>query len=134
MRGSKIAKLLSCGAIVLIVHIATWEISLTQETDPGEKNDLPETADTTAVEPDTTMLDSQPPEAEPLELNEDIFPYGELSDSLMLAGGRESRAIYREWWLWTVAVVVVSTTIILYAGGEEEAEEELPGFPEPPDR
>lgn len=137
-------KALSWLVIGLMLNLCACESCLAQETAAGDVPDAaqgpeapreePDTADTwpdsTDIAADTTMI-----EAQLLEPNSEIFPYGATGDSLMLGAGRQSREVYREWWLWTVAVVVVATTIILYSGGgEDAAKQDLPGFPEPPER
>lgn len=130
MRESRVVRIVSWLAIVLMLNLSAYGLCLAQETPREEVPDLephPDTADTVA---DSTMSESRL-----IEPNRDIFPYSASDDSLMLEAGPESRAVYREWWLWTVAVVVVATTIILYSGGEgHEEEQDLPDFPEPPER
>jgi hypothetical protein len=125
--------------IVLMLNLCTCELCLAQETEPGDIPDSVQGPDTAKEGPDTagTWPDSTDIAVDThlLEPNREIFPYGATEDSLMLAAGSQSREVYREWWLWTVAVVVVATTIILYSGGEEdEGRQDLPGFPEPPER
>jgi hypothetical protein len=144
MQVSLATKAVSWLVIVLMLNLCACELCLAQETTQGDvpgsaegpdtTKERPDTAgtwpDSTDIAADTTMVDTQI-----LEPNREIFPYGATEDSLMLGAGHRSREVYREWWLWTVAVVVVTTTIILYSGGEEDAaKQDLPGFPEPPER
>jgi hypothetical protein len=143
MRGSRVVKVISWLAIGLTLNLCTCQLCPAQETTPTEIPNSDERPDTTMAAPETNgtgsdttdvVTDTTMVEQGILELNPEIFPYSASGDSLGPAAGPESRAIYREWWLWTVAVAVLATTIILYSGGDEaEADEDLPGFPEPPE-
>ena len=130
--------------IVLMLNLCTCELCIAQQSEPGDLPDSAQGPDTTKEQPDTagiradstdiaadtTMVDTQS-----FEPNREIFPYSANDDSLKLGAERQSREVYREWWLWTVAVVIAATTIILYSGGEEDAgKQDLPGFPEPPEK
>jgi hypothetical protein len=131
MRESQVVKAVSWLVIGLMLNLSICVSCLAQETPREEVPDSEQEADTAT----DTVADSVLAEDRLLEPNQDIFPYTVSEDSLIVGAGPESRAVYREWWLWTVAVVVVATTIILYSGGDEHDEDQdLPGFPEPPER
>jgi hypothetical protein len=123
MQRSLITKVLAWLCIALAVNLGP-EAGFAQQTAPPEEPG-PVPADTLGVDP----------KANTPEINDRIFPYGAEGDSLSQTEVLATRSLYREWWLWTVAVVVVATTIVLYAGGkDEEGAEDLPGFPDPPER
>jgi hypothetical protein len=57
------------------------------------------------------------------------------TDSLETGDSRSFRSVTRKWWIWALLTTAVAITAVLVGGGEEKkAEEDLPGFPEPPDR
>jgi hypothetical protein len=122
--------------IGLVVNLCTPGTGPAQETAPeaGPRSDEP---DTTGMElegaPDPA--DTTRTEFETWKPNEQIFPYEVTADTLSQTEILATRSVYREWWLWTVAVVVVATTVILYSGGkDEQGEQDLPDFPDPPER
>jgi hypothetical protein len=136
MQRSLITKVLAWLCIGLAVNLCTPEVRLAQDATPPEQPGS-EPADTVGIgrnagpgPTDTTRVKTDMP-----ELNDQIFPYGAASDSLSETGVLAARSVYRKWWLWTVAVVVVATTIVLYSGGKDEGgAENLPDFPDPPER
>ncbi len=60
------------------------------------------------------------------------FPDSVPADSLQ-AGKTQEKPFYKKWWFVAAGGVAVALIAIAFGGGGE-AEEDLPGFPDPPDR
>jgi hypothetical protein len=49
--------------------------------------------------------------------------------------GRNIQPLYRKWWVWALVTTAIAVTAVLVGGGDaKETEEDLPGFPDPPNR
>jgi hypothetical protein len=102
------------------------------EASPDSLAAEPAIADSLAAEP--VSADSSSTGPEELEINEQIFPYSVLGDSLESDDG-PGEPIYKQWWVWAALMTGIAVTAVLVGGGEEEKQdEELPDFPDPPDR
>ena len=109
--------------VVLAVSTCTGELCFAQGADSTR------TADSTQVE------------LPPPEIYEDVIPVrsitpGAAADDSLAAGTEETKApIYRKWWVWALVTIVIGVAVALVAGGtDEKADEDLPDFPDPPDR
>jgi hypothetical protein len=80
---------------------------------------------TTAVEDTATALI-------PTEL---AFSDSALADTLYAGEKRQEQPFYKKWWFIAIVVGAVTATVIAIASGDQdEAKEDLPGFPDPPDK
>ena len=81
------------------------------------------------VTPDSLEVD-----AEGLRVGEEILLIDTPADSV----GTDSRDIqpfHKKWWVWALVTTAIAVTAVLVGGGEEKkTEEDLPDFPDPPDR
>ena len=56
-------------------------------------------------------------------------------DSLTAEGESGPRPVYKKWWVWAVAAVAVGVLVALAGGGSSSTQDEnLPDFPDPPER
>jgi hypothetical protein len=58
-----------------------------------------------------------------------------MDDTLTGEAEGAEKPVYRKWWVWAATAVAVSLIIALARGDNgSKADEDLPGFPDPPDR
>ena len=58
-----------------------------------------------------------------------------LVDTLYAKKKKEQQPIYKKWWFIAIVVGVVTATVIAIAsGGDDEAKDDLPEFPDPPNK
>ena len=58
-----------------------------------------------------------------------------LADTLYARPQTKKQPFYKKWWFIAIVVGAVTATVIAIASGDEgEAKEDLPEFPDPPDR
>ena len=82
-----------------------------------------------------TPPDSLNVEIQDLRGTEDLLLFDTPADSLGTDGGQNFRSIARKWWIWALVTTAIAITAVLVGGGEEKkVEEDLPGFPDPPNR
>jgi hypothetical protein len=56
-------------------------------------------------------------------------------DSLTADGESAPKPVYKKWWVWAVAAVAVGVLVALAGGGSSSTtDEDLPEFPDPPER
>ena len=112
--------------IALAAHAYTHEICVALSF-----GDTP-AADSTDVQ---ALVDSTAAESRASEMTHVELPFSAESDPLMQANLSKGQPIYRKWWFWAVCTAAATTAAILLTAGEEkQAEEDLPGFPDPPER
>jgi len=78
--------------------------------------------------------DSLDVEAEDLQAGQEELLVDTPADTLG-SDGRDIQPLHRKWWVWALVTTAIAVTAVLVGGGEEkETEENLPDFPDPPDR
>lgn len=78
--------------------------------------------------------DSLGVEIESLQAGEGLLLFDTPADSLG-TGGRNIQPLYRKWWVWALVTTALAVTAVLVGGGDpKQTEEDLPGFPDPPNR
>lgn len=73
-------------------------------------------------------------EIKALQTGEDLLLFDTPADSLG-TGDRNIQPLHKKWWVWALVTTAIAITAVLVGGGEaKETEEDLPGFPDPPNR
>jgi hypothetical protein len=68
-------------------------------------------------------------------VNEDAVLVDTPIDSLGSDGDKSVQPVYRKWWVWALVTTGIAVLAVLAGGGEaKKTEEDLPGFPDPPNR
>jgi hypothetical protein len=114
----------------LTLSTCSYDLCLAQDTHEG-------------APPDSLNDESAPasdrPASERVEehiwVNKDAALFAPFSDSLATKSGSSINPLFKKWWFWAFVTTAIALTAVLLGGGEEKkAEEDLPGFPDPPDR
>jgi hypothetical protein len=78
--------------------------------------------------------DSLGVEAEDLRVGEDLLLVDTPADSLE-THNPSIQPLHKKWWVWALVTTAIAVTAVLVGGGEaKDTEEDLPGFPDPPNR
>ncbi|MFH1314217.1 MAG: hypothetical protein ABIJ00_13460 [Candidatus Eisenbacteria bacterium] len=65
----------------------------------------------------------------------DPSPVDAPDDSVSAEGGSGSSPVYKRWWVWAIAAVAIGVLVALAGGSSStKADEDLPEFPDPPER
>ena len=88
-------------------------------------------AQSTDEQPTPDSLDVK---IENLRTGDDPLLFDTPADSLG-TGDRNIQPLHKKWWVWALVTTAIAITAVLVGGGEaKETEEDLPGFPDPPNR
>jgi hypothetical protein len=101
----------------LTLSVCTYDLCLAQDLDE-------------LAPPDSLNI-----ETDSLQVGDDLLLFDTPTDSLVTEGGRNIQPFYRKWWVWALVTTAIAVTAVLLENGQEkETEEDLPGFPDPPNR
>jgi hypothetical protein len=57
------------------------------------------------------------------------------TDSLGAGGDADVKPVHKRWWVWALVTTGIAVLAVLAGGGEEDkTPEDLPDFPDPPNR
>jgi hypothetical protein len=79
--------------------------------------------------PDSAWIDWAP-----ADTIETYLLFDAPGDSLPQSGDEGGVPVYRKWWFWAAAIGVLILIAIVASGDEEKGREDLPDFPDPPER
>jgi hypothetical protein len=72
--------------------------------------------------------------AEDLRVGEEVLLVDTPADTVS-STGQNIQPFHKKWWVWAIVTTAIAVTAVLVGGGEEKkTEEDLPDFPDPPDR
>ena len=119
--------------VVLILSLCFGEMCLAQTK---EGFDDP---DSVSTEPEPTGIYRTNSPVQSVIRDPDADPEPRLvdaeDDSLTAAGETGPKPVYKRWWVWAIAAVAVGVLVALAGGGSSStADEDLPEFPDPPER
>ena len=133
LKQSKIFKALAWICIMLTANVCTYEIGLAQDENPGEPPVPGLTLPVDPAQPDTLGVTQGGNQAvsDTIEPNRDLLTFPMRG----VLPAHTDQPVYRKWWFWAITTVLITTSVILVtSGSERESREELPDFPEPPER
>ena len=121
--------------VLLMLSLCFGEMCLAQTR---EGFDDPDSV-STEPEPPAIYKTTSPVKSVIEEPGEDPGPEPRLvdaeDDSLTAEGESGPRPVYKKWWVWAVAAVAVGVLVALAGGGSSSTQDEnLPEFPDPPER
>jgi hypothetical protein len=121
--------------VVLILSLCLGEMCLAQTK---EGFDHPDSVSTEPEQPGIYSTAS-PVRSVIRDPDEDAGPEPRLADaeddSLTAEGESGPRPVYKKWWVWAMAAVAAGLLVALAGGGgSSAADEDLPEFPDPPER
>jgi len=121
--------------VMLILSLCLGEMCLAQTR---EGFDDPDSV-STEPEPPGIYKTNSPVQSIILDPDEDPEPEPRLvdapDDSLTAEGEGGPKPVYKKWWVWAIAAVAVGVIVALAGGGSSStADENLPEFPDPPER
>jgi hypothetical protein len=121
--------------VVLMLSLCLGEMCLAQTK---EGFDHPDSVSTEPEQPGIYKTNS-PVQSVIRDPDADPVPEPRLTgaDDDSLTAGDESgpQPVYKRWWVWAIAAVAVGVLVALAGGGSSStADEDLPEFPDPPER
>ena len=132
---SFLARVVCWLCVVLMLSLCFGEMCLAQTR---EGFDDPDSV-STEPEPPGIYKANSPVQSVIRDPEEDPGPEPRLvdaaDDSLTAEGESGPKPVYKKWWVWAVAAVAVGVLVALAGGGTSSTQDEdLPGFPDPPER
>jgi hypothetical protein len=110
-------KFMCCLCVGLALSTCTYELCIAESLEGSPASDATES------------------EAGPVRLMESRFLAETPADSLGSEGETEIKPVYRRWWVWALVTTGIAVLAVLAGGTDEKkVEEDLPGFPDPPNR
>jgi hypothetical protein len=108
----------------LALSTCTYEVCLAQ---PADQKTPPDSLNG-AVEPSVEEIMHT-------LVNEDAALVDAPVDTLGSDVDTRVQPVYRKWWAWALVTTGIAVIAVLAGGGEaKKTEEDLPGFPDPPNR
>lgn len=136
MKNPILTRLVCWLCVMAMVGLCLVEAGAAQTLEDSDDIQLP---DSTAVEPETPGIYDTISPVQPVGPDSTLAPSEAASpfyapDDTLSAGENGGQPVYKRWWVWALAVVAVGVLVGLAGGGSSTKDEDLPDFPDPPER
>jgi hypothetical protein len=140
MRRSGLVYAMSWTCVVLMLSTLTHEICLAANQPPTPGQTATDDADNRErvlfAQPDDPQVtpDSTWNDWAPADTIDTFLLFDASDDSLSQGLPGEDVPVYRKWWFWAASIATLILIAVLASGDEEKGREDLPDFPDPPER
>ena len=140
MRCPRLVYVMSWTCIVLMLSTLTHAVCLARNQPPAPGRIAPHDGDN-----GERMLFAQPEDPQvmpdstwngwaPADTIDTFLLFDASGDSLPQGMPHEDVPVYRKWWFWAASIATLILIAVLASGDGEKGREDLPGFPDPPER